>query len=78
MIAPASTGSESNNKKVVTRIDQTNSGMRCRVSPGARMFRIVVMKLMELKIEEAPAKCRLKITRSTAGPGCPVVLESGG
>ena len=78
MIAPASTGSESNNKKVVTRIDQTNSGMRCRVSPGARMFRIVVMKLIELKIEEAPAKCRLKITRSTAGPGCPVVLESGG
>ena len=56
VIAPANTGIANSNRKVVTKIDQTNRGIRCMVSPGARIFRIVVMKLIELRIDDAPAK----------------------
>ena len=69
VIAPARTGKDKSNKNVVTKMDHTNSGILCRVSPGALIFRIVVIKLIELRIDEAPARCKLKITRSTAGPG---------
>src|SRR6266446_3830690 len=72
VIAPASTGSASSNKNAVTRIDHTKSGMRCRVMPGARMLKIVVMKLIELMIDDAPARCSAKMTMSTAGPGWPL------
>ncbi len=34
---------------------QTNSGILCSVMPGARMLKIVVMKLMAPRIDEAPA-----------------------
>jgi hypothetical protein len=44
--------------------------------PGARMLKIVVMKLMAPRIEEAPAMCSDRIAKSTAGPGWPEV-ESG-
>jgi len=33
------------------------------------MLHIVVIKLTAPKIEEIPAICKLKITRSTDGPG---------
>jgi hypothetical protein len=46
--------------------------------PGARMFRIVVIKLIAPKIEEAPDKCKLKIAKSTAGPECAWTLLNGG
>ena len=80
VIAPASTGSASSNRNAVTRIDHTNSGMRCSVIPGARMLKIVVMKLIALMIDEAPARCSAKIAMSTAGPGCPPgpAADSGG
>ena len=71
-MAPASTGSDSSSRKAVTRIDHTNNGIRCRVMPGARMLKIVVMKLMAPRIEEAPAICRAKIAISTDGPSWPV------
>ena len=44
--------------------------------PGARMLKIVVMKLMAPKIDEAPAMWSDRIAKSIAGPGEPVV-ESG-
>ena len=69
VIAPARTGKDKSNKNVVTKIDHTKSGILCKVNPGALIFRIVVIKLIELRIDEAPARCKLKITRSTAGPG---------
>ena len=72
-MAPASTGSDSNNRKAVTRTDQANSGILCRVMPGARMLKMVVMKLIEPRIEDAPAICIDRITKSTAGPGWPEV-----
>jgi hypothetical protein len=71
VIAPASTGSESNSRNAVTRIDHTNRGILCKVMPGARMLKIVVIKLMAPRIEEAPAMCSEKIAISIPGPGDP-------
>ena len=76
VMAPASTGSDSSSRNTVTRIDHTNSGILCRVMPGARMLKMVVMKLMAPRIEEAPARCSDRIAKSTAGPGWPEV-DSG-
>ena len=69
VIAPASTGSASSSRNTVTRIDHTNSGILCMVMPGARMLKIVVMKLIAPRIDEAPARWIERITKSTAGPG---------
>src|SRR5579859_1178540 len=44
--------------------------------PGARMLKIVVMKLMAPRIELAPAKWMERIAQSMAGPTWPDV-ESG-
>src|SRR5215468_10392957 len=77
VMAPASTGSASSSRNTVTRIDHTNSGILWSVMPGARMLKMVVMKLMAPRMEEAPARCSDRIAKSTAGPGWPVV-ESGG
>ena len=76
VIAPASTGSASSSRKAVTSTDQTNSGILCRVMPGARMLKMVVMKLIAPRIELAPARWSEKIAMSTAGPDEPEV-ESG-
>src|ERR1700679_3072975 len=76
VIAPASTGSDNSSRNTVTRIDHTNKGILCSVMPGARMLKIVVMKLMAPRIDEAPARCSARIAKSTAGPGWPDV-DSG-
>jgi len=68
VIAPAKTGKDNNNNTAVTKIDQTNNGILCIVMPGARIFKIVVIKFAAPKIDEAPAKCNLKIAKSTEGP----------
>mgnify|MGYP003671749337 CR=1 FL=1 len=78
VIAPASTGSDSSSRKAVTSTDQANSGILCSVMPGARMFRIVVMKLMAPRIEDAPARCSDRMPKSIAGPGLPSDEDSGG
>lgn len=65
VIAPANTGSENNNKKEVTIIDQTNKGIRSTDAPTNRIVKIVVIKLIELRIEETPPKCKEKIAKST-------------
>ena len=58
----------------MTSCDHTNSGILWSVMPGARMFRIVVMKLMAPRIEDAPAMCSEKMARSMPAPCC---TESG-
>jgi len=56
VIAPARTGRDSSNKMAVTKIDHTNNGMLCILIPGARIFKIVVMKFAAPKIDLAPAR----------------------
>ena len=72
-MTPAKTGMASSNRNAVTRIDHTNNGILCNVIPGARILKIVAMKLMAPRIDEAPARCSAKMARSTAMPGWPLV-----
>ena len=78
VIAPAKTGKDNNNKNAVTKIDQANKGILCKVIPGVLIFKIVVIKFTAPRIDEAPAKCKLKIAKSIAGPGCPALDDNGG
>jgi len=70
VIAPAKTGKESRSKKAVTNTDQTKRGILCIKSPGARMLKIVTIKLIAPKMEAAPERCKLKIAKSTEAPEC--------
>lgn len=78
MIAPARTGRERRSRNVVINTDHTNKGSRSKEIPGARILITVVIKLIEARIDEAPARCREKIARSTDPPACAMFLESGG
>lgn len=42
------------------------------------MFITVVIKLIEPRIDDAPARCSEKIAKSTDGPACARFLASGG
>jgi hypothetical protein len=68
VIAPAKTGRDKSKRTAVIKTDQTNNGIESKVIDEDRIFKIVVMKLIAPKIEEAPAKCRLKIAKSTEIP----------
>lgn len=78
VIAPANTGNESKSKNAVTRTAQTKSGILCMKSPGALILKIVTIKLIAPIIEAAPERCKLNIARSTDGPECACIAESGG
>ena len=78
VIAPARTGSDNRRRKVVTNTDQTKRGRRSKEIPGARILITVVIKFIDAKIEEAPAKWRENMARSTDPPACAIFLERGG
>jgi len=53
----------------VYKTDQQKRGIRSEVRPAPRILTIVVMKLMEPRIDDTPARCNEKIPKSTAMPG---------
>jgi hypothetical protein len=65
---PAKTGTAKSKINAVTKIDHTNKGILYILCPGLRIFIIVEIKFTAPRIEEAPAKCKLNIARSTAPP----------
>jgi len=67
-MAPAKTGRERRSKIVVILIDQTKRGIRSNSIARQRILTAVVMKLMDARIEDTPAKWREKIARSTEAP----------
>ena len=75
-MAPASTGSDSSSRNAVTSTLHTNSGILCSVMPGARMLKMVVMKLMAPRIEDAPARCSDRMAKSMRRAGMALV-DSG-
>jgi hypothetical protein len=77
-MAPAKTGKDKTSKKVVIPTLQINNDNRSIVIPLERIFKMVLIKLIEPIIEEAPAKCKLKIAKSTDLPLCPIFLDKGG
>ena len=78
VMAAASTGRLSNSKKLVIRTLQANKGTLCICIPGARILKIVVMKLIEPNKLLSPEMCSEKIARSTDAPGIPVSDDKGG
>jgi len=68
-MAPASTGSLVISRTAVIATDQRNRGKRERVNLLLiRETKIVVKKLILPKIDEMPARCNLKIAKSTEIP----------
>ncbi len=76
--APANTGNDNNNKKAVISTAHTNKGILCNVIPGALMLNIVQIKLIAPNNDDIPAKCKLKIPKSTAPPECAIIEDNGG
>lgn len=78
VIAPARTGSDSNNRIIVNIIAQINSGIRSNSIPLDRILMMVEIKLIALIIDEIPARCKEKMARSVDGPLCIILLARGG
>lgn len=60
------------------KTDHIKRGNRSNLIPGVRIFIIVVINFIEAKIDEAPARCRENIAKSTDPPAWAILLESGG
>ena len=67
---PASTGMMVMSKIAVIRKPCANSGILNSVMPGARMFRMVTITLIEPRIEDTPSMCTAKIAKSMPQPLC--------
>lgn len=78
VMAPARTGRDRRSRITVITAAQTKRGIRSRRRPFQRMLIIVVIKLIAPRIDDAPAKCREKMARSTDGPEWARFLASGG
>jgi hypothetical protein len=78
VIAPANTGSDNNNNIAVISTAQTNKESLSDTKPVTRIFAIVHIKLIAPNNEDIPAKCKLKIARSTDDPECPLIDDNGG
>jgi hypothetical protein len=78
VIAPAKTGNDKRSKITVINTLQTNKGSRSKVRVSDRILITVDIKLIAPKIEDAPAKCKEKIDKSTEAPECAILLDRGG
>jgi hypothetical protein len=78
VIAPANTGNDNNNNIAVINTAHTNNGILWNVIPGVLIFIIVVMKFIAPNIDEIPAKCKLKIAKSTDPPPWNSIEDNGG
>ena len=78
MIAPANTGNDNNNKIAVIKIAHTNNGNLCKLIPFVLILRTVVIKLIAPNKDETPAKCKLKIAKSTEAPEWLWIPDKGG
>jgi len=74
VIPLARTGKDKINRTVVNNKLQTNKEIRSMVIKKVWILEIVLIKLILPKIEEAPAKCKLKIAKGIL----PLTLLSGG
>lgn len=78
MIAPANTGNERRRRSAVIATAQTNNGIRSKVIPVDRILITVEIKFTAPRIDEIPAKCKLKIAKSTDEPLWAILAERGG
>jgi len=78
VMAPANTGRERRSRIAVIKTDHTNKGTISNFMLMGRIFKIVVIKLIAPKIEEAPAKCKEKIVISIADVLWNIWFDKGG
>lgn len=78
MIAPARTGNDKSKSKAVITTAHTNKGIRSNVIPVDRILITVEMKFTAPRIEEIPARWRLKIAKSTDDPLWAIFADRGG
>jgi hypothetical protein len=78
VIPLAKTGNDKTKSKTVITTLQTKSLIFSKLNSTLRVFHKVTIKLIPPKIEETPARCRLKIAKSTEEPLCPKTLDKGG
>jgi len=78
VIAPANTGNERRRRSAVIATAQTNNGIRSKVIPVDRILITVEIKFTAPRIDEIPAKCKLKIAKSTDEPLWAILAERGG
>lgn len=76
VIPAANTGNDNNNKKAVKKTAHTKSGTKFMRKPGVRIFNTVAIKLIAPSNDEIPAKCKLKIAKST-DPSEAMALNGG-
>jgi len=50
----------------------------CKDIPLVLIFKVVLIKLIAPNNEETPAKCKLKIAKSTEPPECDCIPAKGG
>jgi hypothetical protein len=65
VIPAAKTGNDINNRKAVISTAHVNKGIKFIFIPGTLILKIVTIKLIAPSIEDTPAKCELKIAKST-------------
>lgn len=78
VMAPARTGSDNSSSRAVIATAHTNRGIRSKVIPVDRILITVEIKFTAPKIEEIPARCNLKIARSTDDPLWAIFDDNGG
>lgn len=78
VIAAANTGRARRSIIAVINTDQTNRGILNIGKDFGFMLMHVVMKLIAPRMDEAPARCKEKIARSTDGPECTRFPDRGG
>jgi len=78
VIAPARTGRDRSRRSAVITTAHTNNGIRSNVIPVDRILITVEMKFTAPRIDEIPAKCSLKIARSTDDPLWAILADKGG
>lgn len=59
-------------------IAQTNKGSLCNDIPLVLIFNAVLMKFIAPNKEDTPARCKLKIAKSTDPPECDCIPAKGG
>jgi hypothetical protein len=69
VIALAKTGKDKIKRNTVTKTHQINNLKQINLIKLAFIFLVVLIKLIDPKIELIPAKCKLKIPNTTLKPG---------
>jgi len=62
----------------VKNIAQTNNGISIMCTPILRMFKVVTIKLIAPNNDEILVRCNANIAKSTDGPECALIDDSGG